>query len=80
MRERIKARVALVSSFIIHPSSLIHSGPPFAYVRGVIDSRFFESELRGRFWFNHFVRSSLSPFAMPRLREHWMEKRPAEPF
>ena len=25
------------------------------------------SELRGRFWFNHFARSSLSPFAMPRF-------------
>ena len=38
------------------------------------------SELRGRLWFNNFGRSSLSPFAMPRLREHWLENRPADHF
>ena len=39
--------------------------PPFAYVTGVWISRSLKGELRGRLWFNHLGRSSLSPFAMP---------------
>ena len=39
----------------------------FAYVRGVSVWGSLEGELRGRFWFNYFGRSSLSPFAMPRF-------------
>jgi hypothetical protein len=36
----------------------------FAYVRGVEGLWSLRGELRGRFWFNHFGRQSLSPFAI----------------
>jgi len=39
---------------------------PFAYVSGVKGLATLGEELRGRFWFNHFGRQSLCPFAMPR--------------
>jgi hypothetical protein len=58
----------------------LRAGQRFAYVSGVEILDSLGSELRGRLWFNHFGRSSLSPFAMPILREHWLEKRPADYF
>jgi hypothetical protein len=39
-------------------------GWPFAYVRGVKGLATLGEELRGRFWFNHFGRQSLGPFAI----------------
>jgi hypothetical protein len=36
----------------------------FAYVIGVEGLLSLRGELRGRFWFNHFGRQSLSPFAI----------------
>jgi hypothetical protein len=58
----------------------LRAGQPFAYVRGVAVLVSLGGELRGRFWFTHFGRLSLSSFAMPRFREHWPENRPADRF
>ena len=65
-------------SVLVSSKVNLRAGQRFAYVTGVDRLESLEGELRGRFWFNYFGRSSLSPFAMPRLREHWPENRPAD--
>src|SRR5882757_632310 len=49
-----------------------------AYVKGVADGRSLRSELRGRFWSNHFGWQSLFDVGHAPSWEHWTKSRPAD--
>jgi hypothetical protein len=51
---------------------------PLAYVTGVEASVSLRSEVRGRFWSNHFGWQSLFDVGHAPAWEHWTKSRPAD--